>query len=89
MQRALDHVSSYKFGLEIDCDAIANIPSSAMSPSGFSVEQARQFVHQFGSHENVTYLHICEAAPTSETEIQVGKLMSYLITDFIKAHESL
>ena len=88
MQNALNHVSNSYFGLEIDCDAIANIPSSAMTPSGFSVNQARQFVNLFGSHENVTYLHICEAAPTAETETQVGKLISYLITDFIRAHGS-
>ncbi|WP_033958113.1 formimidoylglutamase [Psychroserpens jangbogonensis] len=88
MQHALNHVSNSNFGLEIDCDAIANIPSSAMTPSGFSVNQARQFVHLFGSHENVTYLHICEAAPTAETETQVGKLITYLITDFIRAHGS-
>ncbi|WCO03316.1 formimidoylglutamase [Psychroserpens ponticola] len=89
MQRALNHVSNSNFGLEIDCDAIINTPSSAMSPSGFSVNQARQFVHYFGSNNNVTYLHICEAAPTHQTETQVGKLISYLITDFIRAHERL
>ena len=86
---ALNHVSDFNFGLEMDCDAIANIPSSAMTPSGFSVKEARQFVHQMGSHKNVSYLHICEAAPTSETETQVGKLISYLITDFIRAHQSI
>ncbi|MBR9846522.1 MAG: formimidoylglutamase [Algicola sp.] len=89
IKEALDHVSSFNFGLEIDCDAIVNTPSSAMSPSGFSVVKARQFVHQIGTHKNVSYLHICEAAPTSETETQVGKLITYLITDFIRAHESL
>ena len=89
MQHALNHVSNSNFGLEIDCDAILNTPSSAMSPSGFSVNQTRQFVHHFGSHVNVTYLHICEAAPIPETETQVGKLISYLITDFIRAHEGI
>jgi formiminoglutamase len=90
MQVALNHISDTNYGLEIDCDAIANIPSSAMTPSGFSVNQARQFVHSFGSHRNVTYLHICEAAPASDTSNhQVGKLISYLITDFIRAHESI
>ena len=67
-----------KFGIEIDCDAIENIPSSAMTPSGFSVKQARQFVNYFGKHNNATYLHICEAAPTKKTETQVGKLITYL-----------
>jgi len=86
MKTALDHVSDKSFGIEIDCDAIKNIPSSAMTPSGFSVKKARQFVSHFGKHKNATYLHICEAAPTKKTETKVGKLITYLITDFIRAH---
>ena len=79
-------MSSKAFGIEIDCDAIENIPSSAASPSGFSVKQARQFVHYFAKHKNAKYLHICEAAPTKKTETKVGKLITYLITDFIRAN---
>ncbi|MBU2921251.1 formimidoylglutamase [Winogradskyella psychrotolerans] len=86
MKNALTHVSEKPFGIEIDCDAIKNIPSSAMTPSGFSVKKARRFVNYFGKHENATYLHICEAAPTQKTETKVGKLITYLITDFIRAH---
>ena len=86
MERALDHVSSKPFGIEIDCDAIKNIPSSAQTPSGFSVNKARSFVNYFGKHENAVYLHICEAAPTKKTETKVGKLITYLITDFIRAN---
>ncbi|MTE25541.1 formimidoylglutamase [Winogradskyella ouciana] len=86
LEKALDHVSSNSFGIEIDCDAIANIPSSATTPSGFSVKQARQFVHNVAKHPNASYLHICEAAPTKKTETTVGKLISYLITDFIRSH---
>ncbi|WP_417871590.1 formimidoylglutamase [Winogradskyella sp.] len=86
LERGLSHVSTKFFGIEIDCDAIENIPSSAATPSGFSVKQARQFVHYFAKHENASYLHICEAAPTSKTETKVGKLITYLITDFIKAN---
>jgi len=86
METALIHVASKNFGIEIDCDAIINIPSSAMTPSGFSVKQARQFVHYFGKHKNASYLHICEASPTKKTATTVGKLITYLITDFIRAH---
>ncbi|TXD82955.1 formimidoylglutamase [Subsaximicrobium wynnwilliamsii] len=86
MNAALEHLGDAAFGLEIDCDAIKNTPSSAKTPSGFSAEQARQFVDFFGSCENASYLHICEAAPTKETETQVGKLITYLISDFIRAH---
>ena len=86
LQNALNHISSTHFGLEIDCDAIENIPSSAMTPSGFSVNKTRQLVSFFAEHKNVCYLHICEAAPTKKTTTMVGKLISYLITDFIKAN---
>lgn len=86
MKRALNHISDAFYGIEIDCDAIQNIPSSAMTPSGFNANKARTFVTYFGKHKHAAYLHICEAAPTPETETQVGKLISYLITDFIRAN---
>ena len=85
IQSALKHVSSSEFGLEVDCDAIENIPSSAMTPSGFSVNKTRQFI-SFFAQQQPCYLHICEAAPTKKTNSLVGKLITYLITDFIKAH---
>lgn len=88
LERASKHIANQPFGVEIDCDAINFIPSSAMSPSGFSIKKARSFVNYFGKHKNAAYLHICEAAPTPETETLVGKLISYLITDFIKANAS-
>ena len=86
LETALTHVSNKSFGIEIDCDAIENVPSSAMTPSGFSVKQARQFVHHFGKHQNASYLHICEASPTKKTTTKVGKLITYLITDFIRSN---
>ncbi|HKK12552.1 MAG TPA: formimidoylglutamase [Flavobacteriaceae bacterium] len=89
LERAMAFVANSPFGIELDCDAIRNIPSSAMTPSGFSVNKARRFVNYFSGCENVSYLHICEASPTPETEAQVGKLISYLITDFIRANARL
>lgn len=88
-KRALEFISKKPFGIEIDCDAIEQIPSSAMTPSGFSVNKTRQFLHYFGSHNNAAYLHICEAAPklgSKKTANQTAKLISYLITDFIRCH---
>lgn len=86
LQRALDHVSDKPFGIEIDCDAIENISSSAMTPSGFSVNKTRSFVDFFAKNDNACYLHICEAIANSENEKQIGKLITFLITDFIKAN---
>jgi formiminoglutamase len=86
---AMAFIADSKFGIEIDCDAIQNIPSSAQTPSGFSVNQTRRFIHYFGTHRNATYLHICEAATRSDSEnTQTGKLLSYLIIDFVNARNN-
>ena len=89
MKSALKFIESDSFGIEIDLDAVPNIASSAMTISGFGVEQLRQFINFFGHHKNATYLHICEGAPSLDCENHghlVGKLIAYLITDFIKAN---
>lgn len=88
MQYALNFIKKDKFGIEIDLDAIQNIASSAMTPSGFSANDAREFIAYFGSSKNVAYLHLCEAAPSLENtnSNQTGKLISYLITDFLRAN---
>ncbi|RYJ41108.1 MULTISPECIES: formimidoylglutamase [Flavobacterium] len=88
MITALDFIKNDAFGIEVDLDAIPNIASSAMTISGFSVEELRQFVSFFGEHKNATYLHICEGAPdldNSPNNNLIGKLIGYLVTDFVKA----
>ncbi|WP_395052448.1 formimidoylglutamase [Flavobacterium sp.] len=89
---AKNFINNDFFGIEIDLDAIPNIPSSAMTLSGFSVEELRRFIYYFGKNENATYLHICEGAPSLDNDKNnhlVGKLIGYLVTDFIKAKTSL
>ncbi|MEM6717828.1 MAG: formimidoylglutamase [Bacteroidota bacterium] len=84
---ALNFVNNRPFGVEIDCDVIENIPSSAMTPSGFTVNEARMFASFFGKQKNAAYLHLCEAAPnpTNPQEMYVvGKMLSYFITDFMR-----
>tara|TARA_B110000503_G_scaffold59123_1_gene94372 strand:+ start:1434 stop:2468 length:1035 start_codon:yes stop_codon:yes gene_type:complete len=84
----LDFVKDDPFGIELDLDAIPGIYASAMTNSGFGVEKARQFIHHFGQHRNASYLHICEGAPDldlSSSNHLTGKLIAYLITDFIKS----
>ena len=90
MNTALEFIKTDSFGIEIDLDAIPNIASSAMTLSGFSVEELRQFISFFGKHKNVAYLHICEGAPDLGEEKNnhlIGKLIGYLVTDFIKASQ--
>lgn len=83
---SLDFVNNTWFGLELDCDAIANFPSSAQTPSGFDFETIRQLVHKTSQQQNCKYLHICEAAPSEENQGQVGKALSYLVTTFLQSH---
>lgn len=78
------------FGIEIDLDALPNIPSSAMTLTGFSIEKARHFIHQLGKSKNASYIHICEGAPELDSGINThltGKLIATLILDFIKSKE--
>ncbi|HYD90443.1 MAG TPA: formimidoylglutamase [Flavobacterium sp.] len=89
---ALEFVQGEPFGIEIDLDSLPNVASSAMTPSGFSIERARQFVHYMGQHENAAYLHLCEGAPDLDNEKTAhltGKLIAYLVTDFMKARANL
>jgi formiminoglutamase len=71
-------------GLEIDMDSIAYMPSSALSPSGWTLDQVRKFTHHFViTQKHVAYLNLTEAAPNSETDsLIVGKALSYLVRDF-------
>ncbi len=87
MEQALHFIKRDPYGIEIDCDAIQNVPSSAMTPAGFTLEQVRKLIHHWKSNKNVQYLHICEAAPQPENDNETrltGKLISYLVTDFIR-----
>ncbi|UVD79789.1 formimidoylglutamase [Myroides albus] len=86
---AQKHIEYAPYGIEIDLDAIPLVASSAISPAGFSSEKLRQFIHFFGKSKNVTYLHICEGAPSLDFPTNnhlVGKLIAYLVTDFIKSN---
>jgi len=82
-QQCLENISHSYFGLELDCDSIAGFPSSAKSPSGFSVDQVRSFIQLTAKNKHCRYFHICEAAPTGKEAAQVGKTLSYFISDFI------
>jgi len=90
LKRALEFVEITYFGIEIDLDAVENVLSSAITPSGFSVEKLRRFLYFFASNPKSAYLHICEGVPDLSDEKRsnlIGKLIAYLVTDFIKAKE--
>ncbi|MDQ6761865.1 MAG: arginase family protein [Bacteroidota bacterium] len=78
-------------GIELDLDSIENILSSAVTPCGITNLQARQFMNLVAANVKIAYLHICEGATrleTGETDSKTGKLISYLVSDFIKAYQS-
>lgn len=74
-------------GVEIDLDAITNVPSSAKTSSGISPVQARQYAYQCGKQLDILYFHIAEGAPVLshiKADNKTGKLIAYLVSDFIK-----
>lgn len=76
-------------GIELDLDSIQNVLSSAHTPSGISVLHARQFVNFAATDSKVAYLHISEGAcqlPDGNRDEETGKLISYLVSDFVKAN---
>lgn len=82
-------IESNPYGIELDMDAIAYLPSSAFTPSGISIEQARSYIFQLAKSNQVRYLHLPEAAPkTPKEEAIVGKTLAYLVSDFIKSNRS-
>lgn len=77
-------------GLELDLDCIENTLSSAVTPCGISSVHARQYISFAATDLKVAYLHICEGAAALEDgrmNSNTGKLISYLVSDFVKAHQ--
>ncbi|MEQ8909485.1 MAG: formimidoylglutamase [Vicingaceae bacterium] len=87
VENALAKVKEDYFGVELDCDSIENLPSSAQTPSGIRAKEARQYLTLCGESKNACYLHLPEAAPSLVEGFadQVGKLLSYFVSDFVKA----
>jgi len=82
----LHQVEDTVLGVELDMDAIVNMPSSAFTPSGITLEEARKYVIKCAKSKKVAYLHLPEAAPKNEREeAVVGKALAYLVSDFIKS----
>lgn len=78
-------------GLDIDLDAIAGMPSSAMTPSGYTLDQTRAFLRTLASRRRLRYLHLPEGAPARDNPTQmrqVGKSLAYLVSDFIHFQEN-
>ncbi|SHE82069.1 formimidoylglutamase [Flavisolibacter ginsengisoli] len=90
VSHAIEFTEDNYAGIELDLDSVEDVLSSACSPSGVSVLNARQYVNLCAAHVKAAYLHICEGATrlnNGKTNDSTGKLISYLVSDFIKMHE--
>lgn len=87
LNQNISFVKDNNCGVEIDLDAITNVPSSAKTSSGISPVQARQYAYQCGKQLPAMYFHIAEGAPILshiKADNKTGKLIAYLMSDFIK-----
>ncbi|MDZ7878423.1 MAG: formimidoylglutamase [Saprospiraceae bacterium] len=85
---AVDFTRNAPVGIELDLDCIENTLSSAMSPCGVSTLQARQYLYHTAKNCDIAYLHITEGATQLDSGLKnplTGKLVSYLVSDFLKA----
>lgn len=73
-----------RIGVELDLDAITLMPTSAFTPSGISMKEARFYIHFVTNRFSPAYLHLPEAAPKNDYEaIVTGKSIAYLVHDFL------
>lgn len=77
--------SSSALGVELDLDVIRHMPSSAFSPSGMAIEDARVYLRKImASTRPVLYIHLPEAAPNTPSQGRiVGKALAYLVHDVL------
>ena len=90
VSHAIEFTDDNYAGIELDLDSIENVLSSACSPTGISSLQARQYINLCAAHANAAYLHVCEGATrlaSGQTNDSTGKLISYLVSDFVKMRE--
>lgn len=86
VDKMIKFIGNKKFGLEIDTDSIENMPSSAITPSGFRLNEIRCLTWKL-SNSKPLYLHLSETSPKHPAEDDItGKALTYLVVDFIKAN---
>lgn len=82
--------------VELDLDSIKDMPSSARSPTGMSIEQARCYLRAATGANRIApaprplvlYVHLPEGAPrTAEERATVGKTLACLVHDVVAVRE--
>jgi len=85
---AIMHTAGLPTGIELDLDCIAGILSSAATPCGITVLQARQYLRQCMEMAQVAYVHLTEGAVQlrdGRADNSTAKLIAYLVHDIISA----
>lgn len=83
--------SGLPIGVELDLDAITDMPSSAMTAAGVSLKDALYYVDQMARLPQAQYLHLAEGAPSrhaagiDEGRRIVGQSLAELVSIFVKA----
>jgi formiminoglutamase len=73
------------FGIELDMDSIAFMPSSAYTPSGWTVNEARAWLRTLTNNSKPAYLNLTEGACELNTwsDSILGKALAYLVYDLL------
>jgi len=91
VERASEFIGEHggRFGLELDLDIVAGVPSSAETPIGISHEEAQRYIFTMASKLEASYFHLSEAAPSlaSDGNRKVGKTLSSFVLTYLKARE--
>ncbi len=89
MAQAFSFTDDQYVTVDLDLDAITGVLASAMTPSGISATHARQYMNFAGANPQIAAVHICEGAErllNGLEDTQTGKLLAYLVSDFVKAN---
>lgn len=84
VQHAVTFTNDTVCGIEVDLDVI----NSGSAVSGISLLQARQFIQLTASQAHCAYLHVTEGWDRNAAHYDFdasGKIISYLVSDFVKA----
>ena len=81
VQHAVDFTDDTLCGIELDMNTICH----SNSLIGISPLHARQYIHITATQSKPVYLHIAQSDTLVDNNIETGKLVSYLVNDFIKA----
>lgn len=84
---ALEHTAENSTGIEFDLDCITGVLSSAATPAGLPVMQARRTLYRLAGAADAAYLHLPEGAARladGRTSALTGKLIATLLLDFIR-----